>query len=98
AKSSAAVQELKAAGGSASAIPVDVLQEASCRALIDQTLEAHGRLDILVNNAGMSIRKQPEQYTLTEWHTVMDSNLTSAFLCSHAAYPEMKKGGMGKII
>src|SRR5437868_2599872 len=67
AKNSAAVQELKAAGGSASAIPVDVLQETSCRALIDQTLEAYGRLDILVNNAGMSIRKQPEQYTLGEW-------------------------------
>ena len=86
------------AGAKASAIPVDVLKEESCRALIADTMKAHGRLDILVNNAGMSIRKQPEQYTLAEWHTVMDSNLTSAFLCSHAAYPEMKKGGAGKII
>ena len=68
------------------------------RALVTDTVKAHGRLDILVNNAGMSIRKQPEQYTLAEWHTVMDSNLTSAFLCSHAAYPEMKKVGAGKII
>jgi 2-deoxy-D-gluconate 3-dehydrogenase len=97
AKNSAAVKELKDAGAQASAIPVDVLQEASCRALIDQTVQAHGRLDILVNNAGMSIRKQPEQYTLAEWHTVLDSNLTSAFLCSHAAYSAMKERG-GKII
>jgi 2-deoxy-D-gluconate 3-dehydrogenase len=97
AKNSAAVQELAAAGGKASAIPVDVLQEASCRALIDQTVKAHGRLDILVNNAGMSIRKQPEHYTLAEWHTVLDSNLTSAFLCSHAAYSALKQRG-GKII
>jgi 2-deoxy-D-gluconate 3-dehydrogenase len=97
AKNAAAVKELAAAGGTASAIPVDVLQEASCRALIEQTVKAHGRLDILVNNAGMSIRKQPEQYTLAEWHTVLDSNLTSAFLCSHAAYPTMKANG-GKII
>ena len=97
AKNSAAVKELKDAGGQASAIPVDVLQEASCRALIDQTVKAHGRLDILVNNAGMSIRKQPEQYTLAEWHTVIDSNLPSAFLCSHAAYPALKQRG-GKII
>ena len=97
AKNSAAVKELKDAGGQANAIPVDVLQEASCRALIDQTVKAHGRLDILVNNAGMSIRKQPEQYTLAEWHTVIDSNLTSAFLCSHAAYPALKQRG-GKII
>ena len=97
AKNSAAVKELKAAGGQARAIPVDVLQEASCHALIDQTVKAHGRLDILVNNAGMSIRKQPEHYTLAEWHTVLDSNLTSAFLCSQAAYPALKQRG-GKII
>jgi 2-dehydro-3-deoxy-D-gluconate 5-dehydrogenase len=97
AKNAAAVRELEATGGKASAIPVDVLQEASCRNLIDQTMKAHGRLDILVNNAGMSIRKQPEDYTLAEWHTVVDSNLTSAFLCSHAAYPVMKKSG-GKVI
>jgi 2-deoxy-D-gluconate 3-dehydrogenase len=97
AKNSAAVRELQDAGGQASAIPVDVLQEASCRALIDQTVKAHGRLDILVNNAGMSIRKQPEQYTLAEWHTVLDSNLTSAFLCSHAAYPALQQRG-GKIV
>ena len=97
AKNSAAVKELKDAGTEASAIPVDVLKEESCRALIDQTVKAHGRLDILVNNAGMSIRKQPEQYTLAEWHTVLDSNLTSAFLCSHAAYSALKQRG-GKII
>jgi 2-deoxy-D-gluconate 3-dehydrogenase len=98
AKNTAAVDEIRSAGGQASAIPVDVLVEASCRALIADTLKAHGRLDILVNNAGMSIRKQPEDYELAEWHTVLDSNLTSAFLCSQAAYPAMKKGGAGKII
>jgi 2-deoxy-D-gluconate 3-dehydrogenase len=98
AKSGAAVAELKCAGGHASAIPVDVLKEESCRALIAETVKAYGRLDILVNNAGMSIRKPPEAYTLAEWHTVLDSNLTSAFLCSHAAYPVMKRGGAGKII
>jgi len=98
AKNKTAVQELQALGTKASAIPVDVLKEESCRALIDSTVAAYGRLDILVNNAGMSIRKQPEQYSLAEWHTVLDSNLTSAFLCSQAAYPVMKKGGTGKII
>ena len=98
AKNTAAVSEILSAGGKASAIPVDVLAEESCRALIADTMKTHGRLDILVNNAGMSIRKQPEDYTLAEWHTVLDSNLTSAFLCSQAAYPAMKKGGSGKII
>ncbi|WP_421999045.1 SDR family NAD(P)-dependent oxidoreductase [Reyranella sp.] len=98
AKSAAAVKEIEAAGAKASAIPVDVLKEESCRELIAATVKAHGRLDILVNNAGMSIRKQPEELTLQEWHTVLDSNLTSAFVCSHAAYAELKKAGGGKII
>ena len=66
--------------------------------IVADTVKAHGRIDILVNNAGMSIRKQPEELALAEWHTVLDSNLTSAFLCSHAAYPEMKKAGGGKIV
>ena len=98
AKNAAAVKELQALGGKASAIAVDVLKEESCRALIADTVKQQGRLDILVNNAGINIRKQPQEYTLAEWHRVMDSNLTSAFLCSHAAYPEMKKVGAGKMI
>jgi 2-deoxy-D-gluconate 3-dehydrogenase len=98
AKNADAVKQLQAIGAKASAVPVDVLKEDSCRALIADAMKAHGRLDILVNNAGMSIRKQPEELALAEWHTVLDSNLTSAFLCSNAAFPAMKKGGAGKII
>ena len=98
AKNADAVKQLQALGAKASAIPVDVLKEESCRALIADTVKAHGRLDILVNNAGMSIRKQPEELALAEWHTVLDSNLTSAFLCSNAAFAAMKEGGAGKII
>jgi len=98
AKNADAVKQIEAIGGKAAAIPVDVLKEESCRALIADTMKAHGRLDILVNNAGMSIRKQPEELALAEWHTVLDSNLTSAFLCSNAAFPAMKKGGAGKIV
>lgn len=97
-KSAAAVKELQKLGAKASAIAVDVVKEDSCRALVAETVKQYGRLDILVNNAGTSIRKQPQDYTLAEWHHVMDTNLTSAFVCSHAAYPEMKKNGRGKMI
>jgi len=97
-KSTQAVEQLRTLGGRAEAIAVDVLDEASCRQLIARTVELLGGLDILVNNAGINIRKQPQDYTVTEWHKVMDSNLTSAFICSHAAYPEMKKRGGGKMI
>ncbi len=92
-KSAAAAKEI---GGIA--IEVDVIQEKSCRALIEKTVSRLGRLDILVNNAGINIRKQPQEYSLAEWREVLDTNLTSAFLCSQAAYPEMKKAGAGKII
>ncbi len=98
AKNASAVKEIHGLGATASAIAVDVLKEESCRALIADTVKQHGRLDILVNNAGMSIRKQPQDFTAAEWHTVLDSNLTSAFLCSQAAYPAMKKAGAGKVI
>ena len=69
-----------------------------CAALVTQTVEAFGGLDILVNNAGTSIRKQPHEFEEAEWHHVLDTNLTSAFLCSQAAYPAMQRRGGGKII
>jgi 2-deoxy-D-gluconate 3-dehydrogenase len=97
-KSRAAVRELEKAGGQALAIAVDVADEASVNALVKSTVEQCGRLDILVNNAGINIRKQPQEYTLAEWRQVLDTNLTSAFLCSRAAYPAMKAGGGGKIV
>ena len=46
----------------------------------------------------MSVRKPPQDIDEAEWHRVMDTNMTSAFLCSQAAYPEMVKAGGGKII
>jgi 2-dehydro-3-deoxy-D-gluconate 5-dehydrogenase len=97
-KNAAAVKLLEALGARAFALEGDVLVEADCRALLDRTAQEFGRLDILVNNAGIAIRKPPQAYTAEDWHRVMDSNLTSAFLCSHAAYPHMKKAGGGKII
>ena len=46
-----------------------------------------GRIDILVNNAGINIRKPPQELALDEWHEVLDTNLTSAFLCSAGRLP-----------
>ncbi|MBI2156041.1 MAG: glucose 1-dehydrogenase [Candidatus Rokubacteria bacterium] len=98
-KSRAAVAELAKLGGAAPlAIAVDVTDEASVTALVRGTVENCGRLDILVNNAGTNIRKPPHELSLAEWRQVLDTNLTSAYLCSHAAHPELKKTGGGKII
>jgi 2-deoxy-D-gluconate 3-dehydrogenase len=97
-KGTEAVKELEAAGARAAMVKVDVRSEASCRAMVQEAVERFGRLDILVNNAGTNIRKRPEEYRLEEWHTVLETNLTSAFVCSQAAYPHMLRAGGGKII
>jgi 2-dehydro-3-deoxy-D-gluconate 5-dehydrogenase len=98
AKNAAAVQSLERLGGKAAAVEADVTHEADCRAMVAAAVARFGGLQILVNNAGANIRKRPEDYTLAEWHTVIDTNLTSTFMASQAAYPEMVRAGFGKII
>ena len=97
-KSAVAVEALGALGAEAIAIDHEATEEASCRALVARTVEGLGRVDILVNNAGTTIRKRPEDLTLGDWRHVLDTNLTSAFMCASAAYPEMVKAGGGKVI
>jgi len=102
AKSAGAVEQLKALGSDAFALEVDVSDETSVQSMIDQAVQRSGHLDILVNNAGMNIRKPVEKLALMEWHSVLDVNLTSAFLCARAAYPHLKRArdasAGGKII
>ncbi len=97
-KNAAAAQKLQKLGVKAIAIPANLLEETSCRAMVQDAAERLGRLDILVNNAGINIRKQPQDYSLEDWHKVLDSNLTSAFVASQAAYAHMRAAGGGKIV
>ena len=97
-KSNAAVRELIALGAEALAVSVDVADEKSVAAMVDASVAWRGRLDILVNNAGINIRKPAHDLSLSEWQRVMDTNLTSTFLCSRSAYPHMKGARAGKII
>jgi 2-deoxy-D-gluconate 3-dehydrogenase len=97
-KTENAATGLREAGTKVAGIVADVTHEQSCRSLIAATVQAFGGIDILVNNAGINIRKRPEEYTIQEWNTVLVTNLSSAFVCAQAAYPEMARGGGGKII
>jgi 2-dehydro-3-deoxy-D-gluconate 5-dehydrogenase len=97
-KAQSAVSELRAIGAQSEFVELDVLQEASCKQAIEQVVERFGRLDILVNNAGTAVRKQPQDLTAEDWHLVINTNLTAAFLCAQAAYSHMVRAGGGKII
>jgi 2-dehydro-3-deoxy-D-gluconate 5-dehydrogenase len=98
AKSDAAVAGLMRAGARAISVVADVTDPSAVTAMIARTQKELGRVDILVNNAGINIRKPPHALALEEWDSVIATNLTSAFLCSQAAYPAMKAAGGGKII
>jgi 2-deoxy-D-gluconate 3-dehydrogenase len=97
-KATMALDTLRSHGVLATFISADVTKKADCVALIAQAEARFGRVDILVNNAGITLVNKPQDYSEEEWHQVMDTNLTGAFLCSQAAYLAMVKVGRGKII
>jgi len=97
-KGATAVATLQESGVRSTFIRVDVRDPDSISNLVDSVVDEFGGLDILVNNAGTNDRKQPEEYTLDEWQTIIDTNLTSAFVASQNAYPHMSRAGAGKII
>ena len=97
-KGATAAAKLQAFGVRSTFIRVDVRDPDSISDLIESVGKEFGGLDILVNNAGTNDRKQPEEYTLDEWQTIIDTNLTSAFVASQKAYPHMSRAGAGKII
>jgi NAD(P)-dependent dehydrogenase (short-subunit alcohol dehydrogenase family) len=97
-KLEAVAGEIRSAGGEAQVFVADVTREDQVVALEQQVTAAFGRLDILINNAGINIRKQITEFTLAEWSSVMDTNVTSAFLLCRAFVPHMKGTGYGRIL
>ena len=85
-------------GPCASAVRLDVTNEEDCRGLFADIDKRFGKLDILINNAGINVRVRPEDLKIEDWRKVIDTNVTSAFICSQLAYPLMLKAGGGKII
>jgi len=83
--------EAKASGSRALVVPTDVGDPLAVRALFARTTEAFGRLDLLFNNAGIGAPPVPlEDLTYEQWKTVVDINLTGAFLCTQEAFRIMK--------
>ncbi|HEV8674087.1 MAG TPA: SDR family NAD(P)-dependent oxidoreductase, partial [Methylomirabilota bacterium] len=89
-KSEAAVKELEALGAKAAALDVDVRREASCRALVQGTLDRFGRLDILVNNAALygSLKGgRFDKIAEEQWDAAMAVNVKGIWNCCKAAVP-----------
>ena len=79
-------------GAQALAVPTDVIDPASVPALFAKTKEAFGRLDLLFNNAGIGAPAVPlEELTFEQWQSVVQTNLTGAFLCTQEAFRLMKR-------
>jgi NAD(P)-dependent dehydrogenase (short-subunit alcohol dehydrogenase family) len=86
-----AVAEAAATAGDALAVPTDVSNPESVRALFARTRQAFGRLDVLFNNAGVGAPAiNLEDLTYEQWKNVVDINLTGAFLCTQEAIRMMK--------
>ena len=78
-------QEIRAAGGTATAVRLDVGEDSGFEQLKVQLLAEFGRIDIVMNNAGVITRGLPEHIPLEEWHRVINVNLFSV-VRSHAAF------------
>ena len=97
-KSEAAIAELRQHGVKAIAVTTDVTDKAAVANMVERVQRELGRIDILVNNAGITVRKPPHVLSIEEWNSIIQTNLTSAFVCSQTVYPAMKAAGGGKII
>ena len=92
------VDQIKAEGGEAIYLHVDVTQTADVERMVQATVETFGHLDILVNNVGLQVNKDVVETTEAEWDRVLNTNLRSMFVCSKLAIPQMIKNGGGNII
>lgn len=92
-------EELTQKGAQAVAVSADVSVQSDVERLVDAAWSIRGRIDVLVNNAGIAgptvsiTELRPE-----DWHAVLDSNLTSCYLCCRAVVPHMIKQRFGRII
>lgn len=90
--------EIEQRGGSAQIFPADVTQWERLREIRETVAQKHPKLHILINNAGINIRKAMTEFSLEEWRSVIDANLTSAFMVSNLFVPMMKGQGYGRVI
>jgi NAD(P)-dependent dehydrogenase (short-subunit alcohol dehydrogenase family) len=98
AKLQAVKQEIEDSGGRADVFIADVKDEQQVERLEAEISKRLGKIQILVNNAGINLRKNLIDFSLSEWQSVVDTNLTSVFLMCRKFVPHMRGTGYGRIL
>jgi NAD(P)-dependent dehydrogenase (short-subunit alcohol dehydrogenase family) len=89
---------LRAAGGQALYVRLDVTREADWRAAVATAVQTYGRLNVLVNNAGILLRARIEDTAEADWDRIMAINAKGVFLGTKCAIPAMRQAGGGSIV
>jgi 3-oxoacyl-[acyl-carrier protein] reductase len=92
------VGEISSAGGRAASFAVDVADEEQIKSAVKAAVAQFGKIDILVNNAGITRDQLVMRMKRTDWDAVVQTNLTSAYLCIQQVVPSMLKQRWGRII
>ena len=90
--------EIRATGGEATYVHLNVTREADWRAAVATAVERYGKLNVLVNNAGILLRAKIEATTEADWDRIMAVNVKGVFLGTKCALPAMRQAGGGSII
>ncbi|MBC5811213.1 MAG: 3-oxoacyl-ACP reductase FabG [Candidatus Eremiobacteraeota bacterium] len=92
------VAQIEAAGGHAGTEGADVSDFDQVGAMFGRVKEKYGRLDVLVNNAGILRDRTFKKMSITDWHEVINTNLSSVMYCCNVAVPMLLDNGWGRII
>jgi NAD(P)-dependent dehydrogenase (short-subunit alcohol dehydrogenase family) len=92
------VATIESSGGKAEAHKLDVADQAAVAALVDGTVEKHGRIDYIFNNAGIAVQGLVEEIPIEHWDAIVDVNLKGVIYGTSAAYKHMVKQGNGHIV
>ena len=92
------VQQITSSGGTAAAFAIDVAEEEQIKSAFKAAITQFGKIDILVNNAGITRDQLVMRMKRADWDAVLNTNLTSAYLCTQQAITSMLKQRWGRIV
>ncbi|MCU1429731.1 MAG: 3-oxoacyl-(acyl-carrier-protein) reductase [Actinomycetia bacterium] len=77
---------------------VDIGDPEACRSLVDDVVDAHGRIDYLINNAGALVERTVQEISASDWNEALGVNLSAAFFMAQAALAPMREQRFGRIV